>query len=1189
MSTDSLAKKVQDGFWCPEDSFRPVPFYFWSGESLDKNRVSWQLDRLREGGIRATIVSYAHHPDGPTDDGNLPLFTPEWWNTIRWFLHECEVRGMTCGFQDYTILESTLRRIGSFQKQPAGELFHETQTFLGGRELEWNIMGEGEVVAVVAWNVDDLHPPLLISWNKEKAQIKRLLPPGTWKISIVRLRRGFFNPLEKQAGQAVCDEFYDPFLKECPGAVGKILTIFFQDELDLGLRMPAWSEDVEAEFIRRKGYDVMPWLPALWHDLGPRTEKVRLDFYDVITSLLEERFFIPLFKWHNRNGTLWGHDNFGRGEVREGHHYYGDYFRTMRWFSAPGNDAPDLKIHRPFIGAKVNSSISHLYDRQRVWVEGFYGSGWGIDPADLLKAIHFAFAAGANFYNPHGLWYSSKGGWWEWASPDTHFRQPFWKHMEKFHLGLARTCYLLTRGSHVCDVAILYPIADLESKPVGAEKTDTALEVSEDLFCHGIDSDLVDFQSLERAVAEKGKLRMGDEVYQALIFGNLTAVRYSTLEKALEFKRAGGIVLAEGVVPIASDREGRNDRQLEDMVAHLFPEGALAGVDEIRRVIGQKINRDFEVEQEGIVVNHRATQTLDIYFVHNASGQMYDGAARFRTLGTPSCWNVWTGEMFLVDDAELVDGMTRLSLMLGPGEAQFIVFDRNQELSQKRIPKAKIETNVVTLSDEWEFTLQPTLNNRWGDFSLPASPDTLGAEVRCFQFREEFDAPATWWKEPGVDAEWVVTTFSYGTPWWFAGPFSSGPEMESLAQSLSQRMNNPREPLIWQGERYPWKPLSFSKEWGIEDDPYLRDWQSGPHGLKGMVPEEGIDLHSETPGVCWVIATTLRMKESGSVVLSSGSRAAYKMWLSGNKILDKSLVEAPGEHPRWHLPHYRSVRKEIDLELNQGLHSLVTLVAQPTGQRTRLHLSACLQEAKLTLEKMGSPGGDKTDLFESYPVDYPKATWFRFSAPPGARHLKIVSRGDLAAWCGGKAAVVGQRPGRDGEVRVFDVTLSEASKLGEEIFLRIGHVPGVYRGALIHEPVKLVCETGKISLGDWHDRGLPCYSGGARYRQKVNLTNNQADAVEYLDLGQLSATAEIWINGQCMGTLISPPWKIKTSGFWKTGENNLEILILSSLAGFYREWIPTPYRDTIKQSGLMGPVRLLLRDSRETGNVCVKG
>ena len=38
-----------------------------------------------------------------------------------------------------------------------------------------------------------------------------------------------------------------------------------------------------------------------------------------------------------------------------------------------------------------------------------------------------------------------------------------------------------------------------------------------------------------------------------------------------------------------------------------------------------------------------------------------------------------------------------------------------------------------TLDGEWDFTLKPTLDNKWGDFRLPVRERFIGAEVRRVQ------------------------------------------------------------------------------------------------------------------------------------------------------------------------------------------------------------------------------------------------------------------------------------------------------------------------------------------------------------------------------------------------------------------------------------------------------------------------
>ena len=235
------------------------------------------------------------------------------------------------------------------------------------------------------------------------------------------------NPMHPMSGKWYAEKFFGQFEKRFPGEGGKGLNFFFSDELQFGVSGRLWSKEFAAEFQKRKGYDITPELPALFKDIGPRTPKIRLDYNDVLVALSEEGFFKPVFDWHQQRGMIMGCDHGGRGRnVVE----FGDYFRTQRWNQGPGADQPGLG--KNLIKAKVAASIAHLYERPRVWLEGFYGSGWGTTSAGFVDATLYNYVMGYNLLGIHGMYYSTHGGWWEWAAPDNTFRMPYWPHLRGF-------------------------------------------------------------------------------------------------------------------------------------------------------------------------------------------------------------------------------------------------------------------------------------------------------------------------------------------------------------------------------------------------------------------------------------------------------------------------------------------------------------------------------------------------------------------------------------------------------------------------------------------------------------------------------------------------------------------------------------------------------------------------------------
>lgn len=86
---------------------------------------------------------------------------------------------------------------------------------------------------------------------------------------------------------------------------------------------------------------------------------------------------------------LFGCDHGGRGTDVVG---IGDYFRTQRWMSGPGCDQPDLA--RDIVKNKVASSIAHLYERPRTWLEGYHSSGRGTSSAQIADATFANFGWG---------------------------------------------------------------------------------------------------------------------------------------------------------------------------------------------------------------------------------------------------------------------------------------------------------------------------------------------------------------------------------------------------------------------------------------------------------------------------------------------------------------------------------------------------------------------------------------------------------------------------------------------------------------------------------------------------------------------------------------------------------------------------------------------------------------------------
>jgi len=142
----------------------------------------------------------------------------------------------------------------------------------------------------------------------------------------------------------------------------------------------------------------------------------------------------------------------------------------------------------------------------------------------------------------------------------------------------------------------------------------------------------------------------------------------------------------------------------------------------------------------------------------------------------------------------------------------------------------------LVLDGPWEFELKPTLDNRWGDFRLPASEAKIGPEARVFRHMQE-RSPDPGWEAPGFDdSSWPRETCGFGPKFWKLGPLPEGPDAEAAdARLAAMESVDPSAPVEIGGKSYRWQPYAFSWRWGVEGDP----GHQGYHGLKENITKKG--------------------------------------------------------------------------------------------------------------------------------------------------------------------------------------------------------------------------------------------------------------------------------------------------------------------------------------------------------------
>jgi alpha-L-rhamnosidase len=1232
---DSSETALQAGFAAPPQAFGPVPFWWWVGETLELDRLVWQLDQLRANGVHCAVVSYNHDADGRPELGDPPVFSEAWWHLFNQVLAACEARGMTLGFQDYTLLNPMLIELGRDDPALRGRALRELHGAAGaGEPCALRLPESAALLEAVAFrrcgDAFEFESAHDLRAHVDNGTLRWRPEAGEWLVSLVYTLPTPFDPLHPRSGQAAIAAYYARFEQHCPGALGRTLTISFQDELDFQARFPLWSAHLPEAFAERTGHALAGRLPMLWHELGPETQPFRLAFSDTASQLVEDAWFKPIYAWHTERGLLFGHDNMGRGSPGTGREVYGDYFGAMRWYSAPGSDDPDLRGPRNVRGIKVSASIAHVHGRPRVWAECFHSSGWGVTPADLLRGVNSGLARGATLINLHGLYYTTFGSWWEWAPPDFHFRQPWWRHASALNDYIRRACWLLSQGAPCADVAILYPgtaIVGGLNQGLGSEPAEAlslsesqrgedhaavdpaetlAFKLAERLFDAALDADFVDDASLAAAVVHAGRLQVGACRFRTLVLPLSSTVRLATLRAAQALVDAGGTVIAVGCRPCASDWPVAFEDSLATRLDALFGAASEGGAIEKRHANGGRAivmpvladdfplqvqpeaERPLAVSGARLHVLHRRLEGAGLWFVHNPAGTAVRATLRLRCSGAVERWDLKTGARARLATAS--GGRARVEVVLPAGAA--IVVWAEQALApssasdpadafaaaRSPLPSTRpVWHERMRLPDTgWSFELIPTLDNRHGDFARPPSPTLIGAEARRLWHREGC-AARSGRERPGLDpGAWAEVTPTHGPKAWLLGPLPVGarPSPSQLQQLSELDLMLPPSPVCVRGQVYDWSEYEFSERWGVLDDPFLKHWASGPHGLKKQVPDEFIDLMAPEPGMSWYLLTTLVTDTAGPATLVAASRAAHAVWLDGRQVLAPSSELPPGQRSQWKLPHYDAPPRRIGLQMHKGSTPLLIELVQPREQRTRAYVAI---DAPTAPERPALRwfAGEPRARFDHRPQAGRSVHWFRCAVPPGMCGMTTLTHGLVQAWFDGVEALPAAAQAVGAALETRWVPLAASPGAGQ-LELRVDAAPGARRGAALAGPVRFECGAGIAALGDWSTLGLADYSGAARYGVGFELTPADLRAPLALQLGEFVASAEVRLNGLHLAHVLTDDELTDLLPAARVGSNHLEVIVASALAQHFRAGSPSAYSDAGQQrAGLFGPVRIL--------------
>ena len=296
------------------------------------------------------------------------------------------------------------------------------------------------------------------------------VPKGNWTI----LRIGHTSTGHKNAtgggGMGLeCDKFnpaavklqFDSWYGEALKKVGadlaaKVLNHFYVDSWECGSQN--WSPLFAAEFKQRRGYDLMPYLPAMLGIPVQSAEVTEGFLYDVrqtIAELVADQFYVTLAALAKDKGVNFAAENVAPTMLSDGLLHFKNVEVPMGefWLNSPTHDKPNDMLDA--------ISGAHIYGKNIVQAEAFttLRMDWNEHPANMKTLLDRNYALGINkmvhHVFTHNPWTDRKPGM-TLDGIGLYFQrdQTWWKPGRAWVAYAERCQELLQQGKPVADIAV---------------------------------------------------------------------------------------------------------------------------------------------------------------------------------------------------------------------------------------------------------------------------------------------------------------------------------------------------------------------------------------------------------------------------------------------------------------------------------------------------------------------------------------------------------------------------------------------------------------------------------------------------------------------------------------------------------------------------------------------------------------
>lgn len=794
----------------PDSKYYPFVRWWWNGDILDADELRRELRVMKQAGIGGVEINPIGFPERDNDMGMLSQskmwLSDEWIEMLQVTFDEARKLDMTCDL----IVGSGWPFGGEFLKgderaqvtvisaaKLEGPTTYETSKFNIFKEADPHATEPSaertlEILSLklVPQEFSDMSQVVELSDQRNNELIKVEVPKGKYVLYALVKVNAFacvingapgaagpiLNHLDKDAVRTYLDHMSNTIEKKT-GPLKNYIRSMFTDSMEL--EGSNWTTDMAEEFQRRRGYDIMPYLPFTMYKTGrlgaitdydygaklsPEMDemisRMRYDFDLTRAEMLRDRFNKTYIQWCKDLGVLSRAQTYGRGffpldtsigyDIPEGESW------TTNWLKHKLGEEMSNEDYRRGRGYtminKFVASGAHLTGKRIVSCEEMTNTyqvfnatleflKLGSDMS-IFSGITHSVLIGVNYSPPqipfpgwvrYGTYFSEHNNWWPYMPYFTGYR--------------ARVSATLQNADMYTDIAILPAMGDTWTE-IGVQTDPFPEKVNryymtliwEAIHKNGGACDYTSENVLVDSQVKNGALTYGPKQYKTLFLAGVKGINPETMAKLYDFVAAGGRIFCLEHTP--SKSLGYQDYKQKDAEVQAWVKKLQAFPDRFI-LLDIPEDKDFVKWYGGIQKKHNiahylTVENVDPYFMQNryqsdtkqeifffANGHLndvYQGKVSFAkeiTQGRyPWVWNMETGERFRLE----LDATGALALDLAPTESMVVVFDKSRKGEMwKPLPYQGKESQIL---QGWEVELKHSIEG-WTRTTRMENPTDL--------------------------------------------------------------------------------------------------------------------------------------------------------------------------------------------------------------------------------------------------------------------------------------------------------------------------------------------------------------------------------------------------------------------------------------------------------------------------------